>query len=217
MTHYAALLIPVILISLTIHEYSHGRVAYALGDDTAKKLGRLSFNPLRHLDPMGVVFFYFMGFGWAKPVPVNFKNLRDPHRDMLYIAAAGPASNLVLAVICGFLLRVVDPFEHTYLFPLLCMGIFCNIMLAIFNMIPVFPLDGSSVLKGLVPPQVAWRLSHLDRFSVFLLLGVFLVDHFAHTRILGRVVMTPTLYMVELLTQEAFPSVWQTFIRIFSS
>ncbi|MCH7499852.1 MAG: site-2 protease family protein, partial [Nitrospinae bacterium] len=106
---YDVFIIPVILISLTVHEYSHARVAYMLGDDTAQKLGRLSLNPLRHLDPIGVLFFYFMHFGWAKPVPVNWKNLADPRRDMLFIAAAGPASNLVLAVLCGFFLRVLEP------------------------------------------------------------------------------------------------------------
>jgi Zn-dependent protease len=103
------LLIAVILISLTVHEYSHGRVAYMLGDDTAKNQGRLTLNPLKHLDPIGTLFFYFMHFGWAKPVPVDPRNLKDPHRDMLFIAAAGPASNLVLALLAGFFLRFMGP------------------------------------------------------------------------------------------------------------
>jgi Zn-dependent protease len=139
------LLIAVILVSLTVHEYSHGRVAYMLGDDTARKRGRLTLNPLKHLDPI-----------WAKPVPVDPRNLQDPHRDMLFIAAAGPASNLVLALISGFFLRFMGPLEQMeqttfYVFGFLCIAVYCNVALAIFNMLPIFPLDGSSVLKGLVP------------------------------------------------------------------
>lgn len=190
-----------------MHEYSHARVAYMFGDDTAKRMGRLTLNPLKHLDPMGVVFFYFMHFGWAKPVPVNWKNLRDPQRDMLYIAAAGPASNLLLACMCGFFLRLIDPVAHFYLFPFLCLGIYCNILLAIFNMIPVFPLDGASVLKGLVPPRVALKLSQFDQYSGIVLLVLFLADHFAKTGIIGSILRVPTVYVVEFLTQEAFPSV----------
>ncbi len=91
------LLTPILLISLTVHEYSHALMAHLLGDDTAKSRGRLTLNPLKHLDPVGTIFFFIMHFGWAKPVPVDTRNLRDPHRDMLFIAAAGPASNLTIA------------------------------------------------------------------------------------------------------------------------
>ena len=139
---------PVVLFSLTIHEYSHGKIAYMLGDDTAKRLGRLTFNPLKHLDMLGVLFFYFVGFGWAKPVPVNWKNFQNPRRDMMYVALAGPLSNVTMAVICGFFLRVLSPADNQMIFVLLCFGVWINVALAIFNMLPIFPLDGSSVLKG---------------------------------------------------------------------
>lgn len=214
---YDVFIIPVILISLTVHEYSHARVAYMLGDDTAQKLGRLSLNPLRHLDPIGVLFFYFMHFGWAKPVPVNWKNLADPRRDMLFIAAAGPASNLVLAVLCGFFLRVLEPSANPMIYPLLCLGIFCNVLLAVFNMFPVFPLDGSSVLKGLVPARVAHMISHFDKFSGIALLVLFLVDRFAETHIFGMILFIPTSYVVEFLTQESFPAVFNEFAKILNS
>ncbi len=206
------LLIAVILISLTVHEYSHGRVAYMLGDDTAKNQGRLTLNPLKHLDPVGTLFFYFMHFGWAKPVPVDPRNLKDPHRDMLYIAAAGPASNLVLALFSGFFLRFMGPLEQMepmtfYVFGFLCIAVYCNVALAIFNMLPIFPLDGASVLKGLVPRDIAVKLSQLDKYFGIILLVVFLTDYFAKTGILSSIIHVPISYMVEFFTQEAFPSV----------
>jgi Zn-dependent protease len=205
-------LVPVILVSLTVHEYSHGRVAYMLGDDTAKNQGRLTLNPLKHLDPVGTVFFFIMYFGWAKPVPVDPRNLKDPHRDMLFIAAAGPASNLVLALLAGFFLRIMGPLEQMdqtsfYIFSFLCLAVYCNVALAIFNMLPVFPLDGASVLKGLLPRETAFKLSQLDKYFGIILLVVFLTDYFAKTGILKSIIHVPIVYMVEFFTQEAFLSV----------
>jgi Zn-dependent protease len=173
-------MIPVVVFSLTVHEYSHGRIAFLLGDNTAKRLGRLSFNPLKHLDPIGTLFFYFMGFGWAKPVPVDPRNFDQPRRDMMYVAIAGPLSNLALAVTCGFFIRIIDPYDSWILFTLLSFGVYINVALAIFNLLPVFPLDGSSVIKGLVPFNIAERLIGLDRFGAFLLIGVVFVFDFCH-------------------------------------
>jgi len=199
------LMIPVVLFSLTVHEYSHGRVAFLLGDNTAKILGRLSFNPLKHLDIVGTLFFYFMGFGWAKPVPVNPKNFEYPRRDMMYVAIAGPLSNLALAVACSFFIRIIEPYDNWILFVLLSFGVYINVALAIFNLLPVFPLDGSSVIKGLLPGSVAARLGDLDRFGAFLLIGIFLLDHFAHTGILGSILWLPIMTVVQFLSQEAYP------------
>jgi Zn-dependent protease len=193
---------PVILFSLTVHEYSHGRMALRLGDDTAQRLGRLSFNPLRHLDILGVLFFYFVGFGWAKPVPVDPKNFEHPRRDMMYVAIAGPLSNIALAVGCSFFIRLISP-EFSYLFVILAYGIWINVALAIFNMLPMYPLDGASVLKGMVSQKIAERMTNLDRFGAFLILGVFLLDHFAHTGILGTILMLPINYSVLFLSQES--------------
>jgi Zn-dependent protease len=197
---------PVILFSLTVHEYSHGKMALLLGDDTAKRLGRLSFNPLRHLDILGVLFFYFVGFGWAKPVPVDPRNFVSPRRDMMYVAIAGPLSNIALAVGCSFFIRLISP-EFSYLFVILAYGIWINVALAIFNMLPMYPLDGASVLKGMVSQKIAERMTNLDRFGAFLILGVFLLDHFAHTGILGTILMLPINYSVLFLSQETFPMI----------
>ena len=200
------LMTPVILFSLTVHEYSHGKMALLLGDDTAKRLGRLSFNPLRHLDILGVLFFYFVGFGWAKPVPVDPRNFVSPRRDMMYVAIAGPLSNIALAVGCSFFIRLISP-EFSYLFVILAYGIWINVALAIFNMLPMYPLDGASVLKGMVSQKIAERMTNLDRFGAFLILGVFLLDHFAHTGILGTILMLPINYSVLFLSQETFPMI----------
>ena len=200
------LMTPVILFSLTVHEYSHGRMALWLGDDTAQRLGRLSFNPLRHLDILGVLFFYFVGFGWAKPVPVDPRNFEHPRRDMMYVAIAGPLSNIALAVCCSFFIRLISP-EFSYLFVILAYGIWINVALAIFNMLPMYPLDGSSVLKGMVSQKIAEGMTNLDRFGAFLILGVFLLDHFAHTGILATILMLPINYSVLFLSQETFPMI----------
>ena len=199
------LMTPVVLFSLTIHEYSHGYVAHMLGDDTAKSRGRLSFNPLRHLDPIGVMCFYFMGFGWAKPVPVDWRNFQNPRRDMMFVAAAGPVSNIALAIICGFFLRIISPEQNFELFAFFCFAVYINVILAVFNMIPVFPLDGSSIIKGLLPNHIAAKLTNLDRYGAVLLLGILLMDQFANTGIYSRVLLLPVSKIVEILTQEAFP------------
>jgi len=207
-------LVPIILISLTIHEFSHGMMAHLLGDDTAKSQGRLTLNPLKHLDSMGAVFFLIMHFGWAKPVPVDPRNLKDPHRDMLFIAAAGPASNLTLALILGFSLGLIGtswgsleqmtPVQQ-YIIGFLWWGVYCNVGLVVLNMLPVFPLDGSSVLKGLVPRRVALKLDGLDKFGAMALLGAVLLDNFGGTHILGTILGLPIEFMVKFITQEIFP------------
>jgi len=206
---------PVVLFSLTVHEYSHGRVALMLGDNTAQRLGRLSFNPLRHLDIMGVLFFYFVGFGWAKPVPVNWRNFENPHRDMMYVAIAGPLANIAMAVGCSFFIRLISP-DFSYLFVILAYGIWINVALAIFNMLPLFPLDGASVLKGMVPHHIAEKLTGLDKFGAFLILGSFLLDQFAGTKIIGTILMYPINYSVSFLSQETFPMIIQVLRASFA-
>ena len=211
------ILIPTLVFALSFHEFAHGYVAYLLGDNTAERNGRLTLNPLAHLDVMGSLMILFVGFGWAKPVPVDPRNFDQPRRDMMYVAIAGPLSNLALAVICGFFIRIINPYDSWILFTLLSFGVYINVALAIFNLLPVFPLDGSSVIKGLVPFNVAERLIGLDRFGAFLLIGVVLLDHFAHTGILGVILWVPIITGVQFLSQDAFPDIYNVLRISFST
>ena len=142
------ILIPILVFSLCFHEFAHGYIAYRLGDMTASRNGRLTLNPLVHLDPIGSIMLLFVGFGWAKPVPVNPNNFKNPSPDMMKVAIAGPVSNLLLAFIGGLFIRisnliVIEPFifQSIYLF------VHINIALAIFNLIPIEPLDGSKTVS----------------------------------------------------------------------
>ena len=142
------LLIPVLLFALVFHEFSHGWVANKLGDPTAKYSGRLTLNPMAHLDLFGSLMILFVGFGWAKPVPVDSRYLANPRTDMMKIAFAGPASNLLLAFVAGTLIRLTG--NMGVLSSMLIMFAQINIMLAVFNMIPIPPLDGSQIFSGLM-------------------------------------------------------------------
>ncbi len=174
-----------LLFAITLHEAAHGFVANKLGDDTAKVLGRVSFNPLRHVDPVGTVvlpaLLLFMGgflFGWAKPVPVDFGRLRHPRRDMVFVALAGPMTNLVLAVLSAFgiLLAVEVAGNDGVLAQWLGMNFFnsiqINFILMLFNMIPLPPLDGGRVAVGLLPRGPARKLASLEGAGIFILLGL---------------------------------------------
>ena len=142
------LLIPVLLFALVFHEFSHAWIANKLGDPTARYAGRLTLNPIVHLDPIGGLMILFVGFGWAKPVPVDPRYLKNPREDMMKIAFAGPASNLLLAFIAGTILRF--GYAQGSLAMMMILFTQINIMLAVFNMIPVSPLDGSQIFSGLL-------------------------------------------------------------------
>jgi Zn-dependent protease len=174
------LAIPPLLFALCFHEFSHALTANRLGDPTAAAQGRLTLNPLRHLDPMGTLLLFFAGFGWARPVPVNPLNLRNPRRDMLWIAAAGPASNLAVALLSGLLLRAVVPILGGtgslggYATSMLIYSLQINLVLAVFNLIPLPPLDGAAVVRGLLPlAQVgAWsRIESVGPIFLLVLVG----------------------------------------------
>ncbi len=175
-----------VIIAVTFHEVSHGLVANWFGDDTATRQGRVNFNPLRHVDPFGTILLpglllLFRApflFGYAKPVPVNFARLRNPKRDMIWVAAAGPAMNILLAIVSALLIHVA-PF-----LPKLAGGwaranlensIEINIILAAFNMIPLPPLDGGRVAVGLLPMALARPLARLERWGLLILLGLIIV------------------------------------------
>ena len=174
-----------ILIAIVFHEVAHGFVAWRLGDDTAYRLGRITLNPLRHIDFFGTIVLPLLlllsigfPFGYAKPVPVNPGRLRQPRRDMVLVAAAGPATNVVLAIAASLLLHGVSllpPTAAQWLGQNLLNAILVNLILAIFNMLPLPPLDGGRVAVGLLPDVLAYRLARLERFGFVILIAVIVV------------------------------------------
>lgn len=177
--------IPPILFALSFHEYAHGWMANRLGDPTAKNEGRLTLNPLAHLDPLGTLMIVIVHFGWAKPVPVNPYNLADPKKDMLKIALAGPVSNVLMAAATGLLIRLmqgmgmyVDGSFLGFFQYMLYFLVMINLVLAIFNMIPIPPLDGSKILFGLLPTEYEESFIRYESKGPMILLGLVVVNNF---------------------------------------
>ncbi len=182
------------LLAIVCHEVSHGAVAWRYGDPTAKMMGRLTLNPLKHIDIIGTLMIFFIGIGWAKPVPVVYENLRNPKRDMIWVAAAGPITNIILAAVSAFLLRgmiafidpvaaaspqilmITEPVEM-----MLAFSVYINLLLAIFNMIPLPPLDGGRVLTGLLPYRQAVALSKIEPYGMIIIIAlVFFTNIFSY-------------------------------------
>lgn len=190
------LIAPPILLALTFHEYAHAYMAYRYGDDTARQSGRLTLNPLRHLDPLGTIMIFIVHFGWAKPVPVNPNRLRNPKKDMLWISAAGPLANMVLALASGLLIRVlltigVTPDRHTaigLLFFMVIMSLQINLALAIFNILPIAPLDGSKILFALLPVRYEKLIYFLERYGPFILIGLIIFSQATGVSVLGGLI-----------------------------
>jgi len=171
------LLIGPILLCLTIHELAHGVVAYKLGDETAKREGRLTLNPLKHIDPIGLLMMFIVRFGWAKPVPVNPYNLKKPKRDMALIALAGPVSNFLLAfVILLFQVPVMRLLAGggagAQVGSLILAGASISVFFGIFNLLPIPPLDGSKVLFSFLPGRQYGQLMRYERYGSFVLLAL---------------------------------------------
>jgi Zn-dependent protease len=180
----AVIALPV-LFAITVHEAAHGWVASRFGDQTARMLGRVTFNPLKHIDPVGTVVvplatFLLTGFlfGWARPVPVNSRNLRHPRRDMALVALAGPGANLLMAVLWGLAIHVglaLWEVSQWVALPLVYMGaagVLVNVLLMVLNLFPLLPLDGGRVLSALLPPRLSAKLARLEPFGLILLLAL---------------------------------------------
>ena len=201
MFQIATWLIPLI-IAIVFHEVSHGLVARRLGDPTAEERGRLSFNPIRHIDPFGTVILPLILaishapiFGWARPVPVNYRRLRRPRRDMVLVALAGPGMNLILAVVGAVILAATVAlaprpmgFGATFVAANALNFVLINIFLAIFNLLPVPPFDGGHVVQGLLPPPLARSFASIGRFSLLVLIVLLLVLPAFGINVIGRVV-----------------------------
>jgi len=194
------------LMAITCHEVSHGYIADKFGDNTARSMGRLTLNPIKHMDIFGTLMVFIVGIGWAKPVPVNFNNLRHPKRDMIWVAAAGPVTNFVLALVSALAMRlmvhvgqgipdgsplatVIDPVTL-----MLAFSVYINLLLAIFNLIPVPPLDGGRVAVGLLPYRQSIALARVEPFGMIIIIAlVFFTNAFGY-------VITPVLsFAVTLL------------------
>jgi Zn-dependent protease len=197
------LAVPPILFAITVHEVSHGWVAFKRGDPTAYLMGRLTLNPLKHLDIFGSFIFPGMlillkapfVFGWAKPVPVNFMALKDPKKDMIWVSLAGPVSNLILAAASGLLFRLLYPFYEgpgTLLYPVMMILFYlvlADSVLAVFNLIPIPPLDGSKVLAGLLPGKLSLRYLSLEKYGMFIFIGLIILMQVTRINILSYLLL----------------------------
>ena len=195
----------VLLVSLTIHEAAHALTADRLGDSTARRLGRVSLNPMVHVDLIGTIILPLLAIvshlpliGWAKPVPVDTRNLRHPQRDFAIIAAAGPVSNLLQAIAAAILYRVISVPSEVSTGAAMVLGVLyyfvqVNLLLAFFNLIPVPPLDGGNVLLGLLPPRLAYRYAQLRQYGFLILYALML------TGVASALILPPTSTLLRIL------------------
>ncbi len=185
-----SLRLPAILIALTVHEFAHGWMAWHKGDNTARNSGRLSLNPLSHLDPLGTLLLLFGPFGWAKPVPVNTMNLDNTRRDLALVAVAGPASNVLLAIVFGLILRfsLENGLTNVYVIGFLNVCFIINLGLAFFNMIPVPPLDGSNIVLGLLPPDKVVPWLNTMRIAPTILFGLIIAEWALHIPLFSTII-----------------------------
>ena len=192
-----------VLFAITLHEVAHGWVAKKFGDTTAQSLGRLSLNPLKHIDPVGTILVPIVlivvtgyAFGWAKPVPVNFNQLRNPKKDMVWVAAAGPFANVLMTIIWSIILITAiggtgsgNKFAEFFVYMSMA-GIFINLVLMVLNLLPIPPLDGGRVLSGLVPNNLSVLLSKIEPYGLFILLGLMFMG------LLNKLVFTPSILIL---------------------
>ena len=191
--------VPIIILVMSVHEYAHGVVAKKLGDPTAESLGRLTLNPFKHIDIIGFLMFLIIGIGYAKPVPINSRYFKKPKRDMALVGAAGPISNVLMALLFGFFMKLfylLLPFlpmnetsvvAYGYLVQILYYGIAYNVIFAIFNLIPIPPLDGSRILYAFLPSKALLWFQRYEQYFFWGLLGVFLIFNIFNIDIIGGV------------------------------
>lgn len=199
------LFLPGILFGFTIHEFSHAYVAYWLGDDTAARQGRLTLNPLAHLDPLGTLLMLVAGFGWARPVPVDSRFFRNPRRDDILVTAAGPVSNLVAAIVLGLVFRLMpvnlgaDSILATVKL-LMVYAIQINLVLFFFNLLPIFPLDGARIVQRLLPLNEAYAFARLESAGPLILMGLVAIGQMTRFSIIGLLIGTPVTFVRTVLT-----------------
>lgn len=199
-----------LLFAITLHEAAHGWVAKQFGDSTAKVLGRLTLNPLKHIDPVGTILvpalMLLLGgvvFGWAKPVPVNSRNLRNPKRDMAIVAVAGPLANLLMAVIWAMIMKLglglhdAMPWLSVPMVYMGAIGIWLNLILMVLNLLPIPPLDGGRVLSGLLPNELSDKLDRVEPYGIFIVIGLLVLG------LLGKILLPAVGFLMQAI-QTAF-------------
>ena len=190
--------LPSIIIASTIHEYAHAYTAYRLGDATAKAEGRLTLNPLAHIDPLGALSMIFFRFGWSKPVPINEYNFKKREKCTALVAVAGPISNILLLLLTALLNYILKPNTQSMLGVFLLVFASVNCALAVFNLIPVPPLDGHKIVRGLLPKKLSYYWDDLEKFSIFLIILLILPIFGSHS--LVSLVMSPIITLLLDLT-----------------
>jgi len=190
--------VPIVIMCITIHEFSHAYCAYLLGDDTAKRYGRLSLNPLKHLDILGAIMLLIFRFGWAKPVPVNPYNFQNMKTGSALTALAGPASNFIFACLCAAIFRALP--DTLGFIKLICVfGVMFNVALGLFNLIPIPPLDGSKIIGGFMPDEMYFRWAAWERNGAFILMIIFAVSYVFKIPLIATIIMPPLNYIMRLL------------------
>ena len=210
-----------LLIAIPFHEAAHGFVAWRCGDPTARELGRVTFNPFKHIDPFGTLLLPGLliasgapfVFGWAKPVPVNFNRLRNRRRDSIMVALAGPGINLVLAILSVLVLSQLMPETMPEAMPwwvrMLAFSVLINLVLVMFNMLPLLPLDGGRVLNGLLPPRIAEKHAKTERFGMAILILLIIVPPMLGSilhqelNLIGAILMPPVTWLADMLFRAA--------------
>ena len=195
------LTLSIFFFAVIIHEYAHGWIAWKLGDWTARNAGRLTLNPLAHIDPIGTILLPLLllatrspvVFGWAKPVPVNFHSLGNPKKDMIWVGLAGPAANILFAILLSFILKFFALTGNLLLTKVLTTAIIINLVLAIFNILPIPPLDGSRVVMGMLPRELGIRYAKLEPYGFIIIFGLLYLG------LIGSVIWPLVMYFARLL------------------
>ncbi|MFO7896059.1 MAG: site-2 protease family protein [Candidatus Cloacimonadales bacterium] len=201
--------VPILLMTLTIHEVSHGYLAYLLGDDTAKRAGRLTFNPLPHIDPFGLLMLFIVRIGWAKPVPINPYNFKNYKRDTALTAAAGPVSNFIMAILFAVVFNLLRKYNPNLMYTqntlaivgvsMLYYAIMINLALGLFNLIPIPPMDGSKILGGFLSDEAYYKFTAQEQRGAQLLMIVFAASFIFRLNLIGTIIMPPLNFFMRLL------------------